>query len=109
MSVATVEELVCAARNGRSQKVFAQLLGVKQSSVSRYEAGKTNPPKAVIESCMRLVHEQGATGTPSAEQLARRVCNELDGPACDEIRAALSGLVDAFVAARARHHEERLK
>jgi predicted transcriptional regulator len=35
MAITSVGELVKAARTGRSQKKFAEFLGVKQSSVSR--------------------------------------------------------------------------
>ena len=64
MSINSVGELVLAARNGRSQKDFAALLGVKQSSVSRYESGKASPPISVIEHCMRLVHTASSDESP---------------------------------------------
>ena len=44
----SVEELIRAARNGRSQKEFADLLEVDQSMVSKYERGKASPPISVI-------------------------------------------------------------
>lgn len=96
MTIDTVGDLVRAARNGRNQKDFADLLGVKQSSVSRYERGKASPPISVIEHCMRLVHNQGEA--PTAEQLAERIRVELADPSLIEARSALSRLVDAFVA-----------
>jgi len=96
MAIDTVGDLVRAARNGRNQKDFADLLGVKQSSVSRYERGKASPPISVIEHCMRLVHTQGEA--PTAEQLAERIRVELVDPSLIEARSALSRLVDAFVA-----------
>ncbi|MEW6037275.1 MAG: helix-turn-helix transcriptional regulator [Pseudomonadota bacterium] len=43
MAITTVAELVRTARNGRSQKDFARELGVRQSSVSRYESLKGEP------------------------------------------------------------------
>ena len=46
MAITSVGELVRAARNGRSQKEFAAFLGVKQSSVSRYEIGKVRIPRS---------------------------------------------------------------
>jgi len=49
MAITSVGELVRADRNGRSHKEFAAFLGVKQSSVSRYESGKASPPIRVIE------------------------------------------------------------
>jgi transcriptional regulator with XRE-family HTH domain len=96
MTIDTVGDLVRAARNGRSQKDFADLIGVKQSSVSRYERGKASPPISVIEHCMRLVHNQGEA--PTAEQLAERIRTELAAPSLIEARSALSRLVDALVA-----------
>lgn len=96
MTIDTVGDLVRAARNGRSQKDFADILGVKQSSISRYERGKASPPIGVIEHCMRLVHKQGEA--PTAEELAERIRTELAAPSLIGARSALSRLVDALVA-----------
>ena len=101
-SISSVGELVRAARNSRSQKDFAMLLGVKQSSVSRYESGKASPPISVIEHCMRLVHTAGSDAAPTAEQLADRVRVALADPDLAQVRAALSRLVDAFVSDHAQ-------
>ena len=95
-TINSVGELVRAARKGRSQKDFADLLGVKQSSVSRYESGKASPPIGVIEHCMRLVHADGEDESPTAEQLAERVRVSLAAPDLGQVRSALSRLVDAF-------------
>lgn len=92
----SVEELIRAARNGRSQKEFAALLGVDQSMVSKYERGKINPPISFINSCMRLVHTAEGETVPSAEQLAERVRVALADPDLGQVRSALSRLVDAF-------------
>lgn len=97
MTISTVGDLIRAARTGRSQKEFADLLGVKQSSVSRYEGGKASPPVSVIEHCMRLVHTQADDAAPTADQLADRVRVVLADPALGQVRSALSRLVDAFV------------
>jgi len=102
MVINSVGELVRAARNGRSQKDFAQLLNVKQSSVSRYESGKASPPIHVIEHCMRLVHTAGADDAPTAEQLAERVRVALADPDLKQVRSALLRLVDAFVSEHAQ-------
>lgn len=102
MIISSVSELVRAARNGRSQKEFASLLGVKQSSVSRYESGKASPPINVIEQCMRLVHTVGLDDAPTAEQLADRVRVALADPDMRQVRSALSRLVDAFVSEHAQ-------
>lgn len=73
------------------------MLGVRQSSVSRYEGGKTSPPISVIEHCMRMVHITGGDDVPTAEQLADRVRVALADPELGQMRSALSRLVDAFV------------
>ncbi|TFH10435.1 MAG: XRE family transcriptional regulator, partial [Nitrosomonadales bacterium] len=73
MSITTVAELIRTARNEYSQKEFAQKLGVKQSSISRYESGKVNPSVNVIEHCMRLVHSEGTELTPTADELATKI------------------------------------
>lgn len=101
-TINSVGELIRAARNGRSQKDFADLLGVKQSSVSRYESGKASPPISVIEQCMRLVHTAAGDDAPTAEQLADRVRVALADPELGQVRSALSRLVDAFVSEHAQ-------
>ncbi len=101
VSINSVGELVRTARNGRSQKEFSVLLGVKQSSVSRYESGKASPPINVIEHCMRLVHTAGSDESPTAEQLADRVRVALADPDLGLVRSALSRLVDAFASEHA--------
>ena len=98
----SVEELIRAARNGRSQKEFADLLEVDQSMVSKYERGKASPPISVINRCMRLVHTAEGETAPSAEQLAERVRVTLADPDLGQVRSALSRLVDAFASENAQ-------
>jgi len=98
----SVEELIRAARNGRSQKEFADLLEVDQSMVSKYERGKASPPISVINRCMRLVHTAEGEAAPSAEQLADRVRESLADPKLGQVRSALSRLVDAFASENAQ-------
>ena len=98
----SVEELIRAARNGRSQKEFADLLEVDQSMVSKYERGKASPPIGVINLCMRLVHTAEGEAAPSAEQLADRVRESLADPKLGQVRSALSRLVDAFASETAQ-------
>lgn len=98
----SVEELIRAARNGRSQKEFADLLKVDQSMVSKYERGKASPPISVINHCMRLVHTAESESTPTAEQLAERVRVTLADPDLAQVRSALSRLVDAFASEHAQ-------
>jgi transcriptional regulator with XRE-family HTH domain len=100
MAITRVGELVKVARNGRSQKEFAEFLGVKQSSVSRYESGKANPPIRVIEQCMQLVHAADADDVPTADQLAERIRAGLTDPDLRQVRLALSRLLDAIVSER---------
>jgi transcriptional regulator with XRE-family HTH domain len=102
MAFGSVEELIRAARNGRSQKEFAALLAVDQSMVSKYERGKANPPVSVINRCMRLVHIAEGEAVPSAEQLANRVRESLSDPKLGQVRSALSRLVDAFASETAQ-------
>ena len=95
MAFESVEELIRAARNGRSQKEFADLLEVDQSMVSKYERGKASPPISVINRCM-------GEAAPSAEQLADRVRESLADPKLGQVRSALSRLVDAFASENAQ-------
>ena len=102
VSFESVEELIRAARNERSQKEFADLLEVDQSMVSKYERGKASPPISVINRCMRLVHTAEVETAPSAEQLAVRVRESLADPKLGQVRSALSRLVDAFASENAQ-------
>jgi len=95
MTPRSVAELVRAARKNRSQKEFASWLGVKQSSVSRYESGRSSPSTEVINRCMHLVNADSVPDIPSAEELARRLRVELDQPGMAGVRVALSSLLDA--------------
>ncbi|MFZ5615258.1 MAG: helix-turn-helix domain-containing protein [Pseudomonadota bacterium] len=99
VAITTVAELVRAARSGRSQKEFARELGVRQSSVSRYESGRANPPVRVIEHCMRLVHSTGHEPAPTADELAAKVRTELAAPDLGEVRLALARLIDTLTSA----------
>ena len=105
MEFTTVAQLVRAARNGRSQKEFARELGVKQSTVSRYERGKANPPVRVIEHCMRLVHAREEGNTLTAEELAAMVRSELADSNLGDVRIALAKLIDRLVRENPLAHE----
>lgn len=100
----SIGELIKRARNGRNQQDFAAFLGVTQSSLSRYESGKSNPRVEVIEQCMRLVHDAGSDQHPSADELADRVRTALADPGMGQVRSALSKLVDVF----ALEHKQRV-
>lgn len=98
----SVEELIRAARNERSQKEFADLLEVDQSMVSKYERGKVNPPISVINRCMRLANTTEGEAVLSAEQLADQVRESLAGPKLGQVRLVLSRLVDALASENAQ-------
>lgn len=103
MTITTVAQLVRAARGSRSQKEFAKELGVKQSSVSRYESGRANPPVKVIEYCMRVAHSADHEGAPTADQLAAKVRTELADSDLREIRFLLARLIDKLGSNPGRH------
>jgi len=98
----SVEELIRVARNGRSQKEFADLLKVNQSLVSKYEHGKANPPISFINQCLHLVHRATDDDVPTADQLAERIRAAMADPDLWQARSALSRLVDAFASENAQ-------
>ena len=98
MQFSSIAELVRAARGDRSQKDFADDVGVKQSSVSRYESGQASPPAPVIEHCMRLVHSRSGDVPPTADELANRIRKDLAGVEVGQVRLALSRLIDTLTA-----------
>jgi transcriptional regulator with XRE-family HTH domain len=94
ISILSVKDLVKTARNGQSQHAFARMLGVQQSTISRYENGSASPSVRVIEQCMRLVHTLESQAPPSADELAERVRLSLSLPEHGRIRSALSSLIE---------------
>lgn len=96
VAITTVADLIRAARNGRSQKDFARELGVRQSSISRYESGKASPPVPVIEHCMRLVHSDGRESIPTADELATKVRTALADTSLGQFRLLISKLIDTL-------------
>lgn len=96
MPITTVAELIQAARNGRSQKEFARELGVRQSSVSRYESGKASPPVSVVEHCMRMVHSDRRESIPTADELAIKVQTALADTSLGQFRLLISKLIDTL-------------
>jgi LysR family transcriptional regulator, nitrogen assimilation regulatory protein len=91
MPAMTIGEIIRTARNGRSQKAFADLLGVKQSSVSRYESGRASPPAAVIDACMQLVHQLNDENPHTPRDAAAHTRTEPKAARAD----ASSALLDA--------------
>ncbi|MBL80200.1 MAG: transcriptional regulator [Nitrosomonadaceae bacterium] len=96
MSITTIAKLIRAARNKHSQKEFAQKLGVKQSSISRYESGKVNPSVQVIEHCMRLVHAEEMELIPTADELAIKIKADLAESGQGKLRLALEKLIEVL-------------
>lgn len=114
--ITTIPQLIKAARNGRTQTEFATLLGVKQSTLSRYERGDANPKANVIEQCMHLVHWTEKEIEPSVNELADKVMGLLGRDDQAMQRAILSKLIDGLVsekmatrrASSAKQHKECL-
>jgi len=103
VAITTVAKLIRTARNIHSQKEFAQILGVKQSSISRYERGKANPSVHVIEHCMRLVHSEGAELIPTADELAVKVKTGLAEADQGRLRLALERLIEVLAKDRLKN------
>ncbi len=100
MAITSISQLIKAARDGRSQAEFARDLGVTQSTLSRYEQGGANPKAEVIERCMRLVHWGNEAGSPSVDDLADKVREQLSREDQAPLRVALSKLIDGLVAGK---------
>jgi transcriptional regulator with XRE-family HTH domain len=87
----SVADLIRSARNGRTQAEFANVLGVSQSQLSRYERGEYDPPAKVINACMREAHI--GVSAPSADDLAQRVRTTLASPDKEQARSAIASLL----------------
>ena len=103
----TVASIIRSARGSMKQAEFARALGVDQSAVSRYERGKGNPPAKVLNHCMRLLHQQTDSGTPSADELASKVLSNLADREHGAVRQALVALVDTLGNRNSQAHEMR--
>lgn len=98
MVITSIPQLIKTARNGRSQADFARELGVKQSTLSRYEKGEANPKAQIIERCMHLVHWSDQMVVPTVEELADKVREQLSREDQAPLRVALAKLIDGLVA-----------
>ena len=98
VTITNIPQLIKMARDGRSQAEFARDLGVKQSTLSRYEKGDANPKAHVIEHCMRLVHWSDHDPEPTVDELADKVRAQLGREDQAPLRMALSNLIDGLVA-----------
>lgn len=100
MGITSIPQLIKTARNGRSQADFARELGVKQSTLSRYEKGEANPKAHVIEYCMRRVHWTEKTSESSVDELVDKIRNGLGREDQAPLRIVVSNLVDGLMVKR---------
>lgn len=91
----TVAGLIRQARGNRRQEDFAELIGVDQTLVSKYENSRANPPPHVIEKCWAMVEETERKRDVSAVEIARRVQAELAVPELAPIRKAFAYVLDS--------------
>lgn len=96
MAITSIPQLIKTARNSRSQAEFARELGVKQSTLSRYEKGEANPKAHVIERCMHLVHWGNQCTEPTVDELAEKVKTRLGRVDQAPLRVVLSKLIDGL-------------
>lgn len=99
--VFTVRGLIITARGEKTQPQYAAELGISQSSLSKYENGKVNPPTKIIEQCMHELNKRMGKLPPTAETIARRVRRDLAGDKNEQLRAALVRLLDCVAPADA--------
>lgn len=97
LAITSIPQLIKTARNSRSQAEFALELGVKQSTLSRYEKGEANPKAHIIERCMHLVHWDNRNSEPTVDELAEKVRMQLGRDDQAPLRIALSKLIDGLV------------
>lgn len=95
-TVLTVPDLIRTARGDRIQEDFAVELKVSQPQLCKYEKGKANPPRRVIEKCMQIVRGGVETAGVSAEDLAHRIKLRLKGPEQATARLAVAQLIDCL-------------
>jgi transcriptional regulator with XRE-family HTH domain len=63
--------------NGDSQKEFARRLGKSQAVISRYEAGKVDPPGGVVMQCMHILEVAPATSQAPTDERWQEVTEAL--------------------------------
>lgn len=99
--ITTIPQLIKTARGTRSQVEFARELGVKQSTLSRYELGDANPKAQIIEQCMHLVHWPTQESTLTVDELTDKIRKQLSKEDHAPLRVALSKIIDGLVAEKA--------
>lgn len=107
--ITTIPQLIKAARGTRSQVEFAQELGVKQSTLSRYELGEANPKAQIIEQCMHLVHWPTQELTLTVDELTDKIRKQLSKEDHAPLRVALSKIIDGLVADKSVSQKPRHK
>lgn len=96
----TIKEIIREARGTLTQTGFVELLekqhGIKTSQglISKYQSGKVNPPAAVIEVCMKIIHGGNISGEVSLDDLEKRVRRVLTGPAKADARKAFAVILE---------------
>ena len=94
----TIREIIRNARGRRNQNEFASMLGITQSTLSRYENGKVNPPADIIEQCMHLTNISSDKDAPTAEELANLILEKLSPPTFSSLRNLLVELINELSA-----------
>ncbi len=73
-------------KSGMSQREFAELLGIPQTTWSGYETGKTNPPMKVLFALAEKGYPIKGLTTPVVDDVAEELGSE--GRICPEHQAA---------------------
>lgn len=97
VAITSIPQLIKTARGGLSQAEFAHKLGVKQSTLCRYEKGEANPKAPLIEKCMHLVHWGNQASIPTVDELADKIKERLSREDQAPLRVVLSKLIDGLV------------
>lgn len=90
----TVRGLIRKARGKLTQEAFANMLGVDQTRICKYEKGLAAPPSRIIETCMTIIKETERDGDISSGEIAKRIKKELSGPEFASIRKAFTIILD---------------
>lgn len=98
----SVREIVHQARGELTQNEFVDLLRERhgittsQGLISKYESGKANPPAAIIDICMGIIHGDNIQSDVSLNELEEKVRRVLFGPAQAEARKAFAVILDSL-------------
>ena len=92
----SVKETIKLARGSFTQTQFAELLDTRQSLISKYESGNTNPPAHIIDKCMRIIHGKNVKEGVSIKALEIRMRNVLSGPEHADARKAFAVILDSL-------------